>query len=79
MLLVGITERGDAAVHFDEYAPEGVPLPSAGYTGVILITKDPRTLYEKLQKKYKLGIKYFVVSSGSGGAQCYKLHREDTY
>lgn len=31
----------------------------------------------RLKKKYDSGIKYLVVSSGSGGSECYKLELED--
>lgn len=43
MTKVGITERGDAAIHFDQWASQLDKVD-----GAILITKDPRVLLQKL-------------------------------
>lgn len=42
-------------------------------------THDLETYFkgDKLKKKYNLGIKYLVVSKGSGGCESYKLELED--
>ena len=40
---IGITERGDASVHFNEWVPK-----LSSVDGAILITKDPQTLLDRI-------------------------------
>lgn len=72
MSIIGITERGDAALDFAEYA-SGM-LPSLSYDGIVLITKNPRLLYIRMKEKEEqnlLDISKIVVHctiTGWGGS-----------
>lgn len=64
MYKIGITERGDASVDFGKLTQMDESLPGEDYDGIILITKDPAGLYNKLKFKYvaeELDISKLVV------------------
>jgi hypothetical protein len=65
---IGVTERGDAAVNAAECRKE---IDRGGYSGAILITKNPKLLYEQLEKTYfDIGIPYVIncTITGFGGS-----------
>lgn len=60
---IGITERGDAALDFDEMIESAI---NKKVDGIIMITKDPGLLAERLKRKPSISIPFIVNCTITG-------------